>query len=202
MPTKVSSVVLSTLAALQLTSLIHGYCTWKNMHWGEQTALEASLEKAEAEKRYGDAERICRMMLEKQRSGYFAYDVWLEPRLALNLSDEKKYDEAITLLRSALQKDKESNLVLRIFATHTQNLALICAEAKRYSEAEPVFEAALELHRRDNNLDNYETVVCRKAYAKVLKKLGKPEKATVQEQEAEKVLQLHNWTYTPCPDQE
>jgi len=196
------AILLSVLAAAPLPLFIYYYWTWKEPHFEEQIPLERSMERADSEKRFSDAEYIGRQILEKHRSGYFVYGRGIQRRLSLIFKEEKKFDEAIEMRRSAVQEDKETNQDLRELAADTQDLARAYSEAKRYSEAVPFFEAAIEIYRRDKNLDDYYAVVCRKEYAKVLRKLGKSAEAQIQENEAEKVLKRHCWAYPVCPEEE
>jgi tetratricopeptide (TPR) repeat protein len=201
-PIRLSSLVVCVLAAIPLPSLIHDYWTWKDPHIKEQQALRHLLDKAFDEKHYSDAEKICRQFEEKKRSGYFIYVDWLDKDLSWALLGEKKYDEAINVGRSIVETDKKTPRDLRQLSADTQDLARMYSKAKRYSEAGPLFEAALDLYREDNNLDEYYAVVCRKEYAKMLRKVGNTEQAKVQENEAEKVLKKHNWTYPKCPEED
>lgn len=156
-------------------------------HWKELASLGNEADKACDLHDWEKAEHLYKTIRDKEKSGYFALSHSSnELTLAYVLEQERKFHEAEQVYLQALHTmeqthDRRSYKLV----TCVQNLAIFYQDQKRYSEAEPLFKRALQLHKQDDG--TWESMLCREDYAQLLRESGRALEARALEKEAKAI---------------
>jgi tetratricopeptide (TPR) repeat protein len=187
-------VVFLLIPALLLPGLL-SWC-WTNAihpaHLRERQLLESAADKSMEQKDFKTAEQMYKSILQKEKSGYFQGYTWVELRLADTLENERKMKEAEQVYLSALDRYVDSNhepeqaFASDMRVTCVQNLAIFYLQQTRYKEAEGLFKRALAMHAK-NQTRSWESMLCAKDYAQLLRATGRPDEAKPLEREAKSI---------------
>lgn len=178
------------LVSLAYLLQVMSWC-WNNAlhppHRKELRSLQNDADKACDLHKWEKAEHIYKEIADKEKSGYFASSHSSnELSLAYVLEQERKFEEAERVYLQALHTmDQTHERRSYDLVTCVQNLAIFYQDQKRYSEAEPLFKRALQLHKSDDG--SWESMLCREDYARLLRHNGRVSEAKTLEEEAKSI---------------
>jgi tetratricopeptide (TPR) repeat protein len=187
---KVISLILMLLCLLTLPELLVRRlpAMLSDLHAGEQQRLRQAI--GRARNGYPEAERLYKILVSKERSGYFReYSVADELDLARILVNEKKFEEAEGAYKHAIEKtpyEFPGNDALLI--EFIKELADVYSTDKKYNESEAAYNSALAINdksrkKREHESSYYDRTANRisAGYIKVLRESGRTDQADALE---------------------
>jgi len=193
---KATSVLLVLICALALPDLLLRRlpATLADPHAGEFQRLMTAAHRADLMQKYAEAERLYRIITDKEKSAWFSVDSRnsMELPLANVLVKEGKLQEAERSYRQALRHAEfdygSSNQEL---VGILEGLGSVCELEKKYKESEDAYTRALSINEKTRKTDKaaseyYDDEAKRilAGYAKLLRDTGRSQQAEVLERQA------------------